>query len=308
MSFSLIKFEGKALEKLFDAACKGIGDLKKPWQIRREADAKAYELKVMERAKIDALLLSRELEQDFVDRMEYRILQKELKRQHNIEATIEQAAHMLKDNLEVDDEPVREDWANRFFGIVQDVSDADLRVLWAKILAGETSKSKSFSLRTLELLKNLSKEEAEILTKVVQFSLIVKEQAFIPDIDLINYGVPYSDLLLLDELGLLDRQYVSWEFTTSDNEAVEVVLRNGNIGIIGFMNETSNLIVLRVLPFTKIGNELLKLIEIFSNTKYLKSVRNWLIESNRDCFASSKYCDIQDINGELFHTEKIDLD
>jgi hypothetical protein len=53
------------------------------------------------------------------------------------------------------------DWVARFFGSAQDVSNEDMQKLWARILAGEVVKPGTFSLRTLEVLKNLSQREAE---------------------------------------------------------------------------------------------------------------------------------------------------
>ncbi|MDZ7795556.1 MAG: hypothetical protein U5N56_00230 [Candidatus Marinimicrobia bacterium] len=71
--FSLIKFEGKALEKLFETISKGIGTLYRPVAIRKEAKAKAYELIVMGRAKSQVLEEKNCQEYEVIERIEKRL-------------------------------------------------------------------------------------------------------------------------------------------------------------------------------------------------------------------------------------------
>lgn len=53
--FNLIRLEGKPFEKLIDVISKGIGTIYKPRSIRKEADAKAYEIGIIKNAKAKAL-------------------------------------------------------------------------------------------------------------------------------------------------------------------------------------------------------------------------------------------------------------
>lgn len=48
---NLIKISGKPLENLLDIISKGIDTLYRPLSIREEADAKAYEIVAVEKAK-----------------------------------------------------------------------------------------------------------------------------------------------------------------------------------------------------------------------------------------------------------------
>jgi len=54
------------------------------------------------------------------------------------------------------------DWFVRFFEDAGNISDEKMQEIWAKVLAGEIKQPGSFSLRTLEVLRNLSSDEAEI--------------------------------------------------------------------------------------------------------------------------------------------------
>jgi len=61
------------------------------------------------------------------------------------------------------------DWFLRFFESASNISNEDMQVLWARILSGETYNSGSFSLRTVEMLRNMSYEEALDLQRYSQF-------------------------------------------------------------------------------------------------------------------------------------------
>ena len=131
-----ISLDGKPLEKLIDVVSKGIGTLYRPRQIRKEADARAYEIKVIEEAKSLAASEAKLIESVTDERIAQRLVAKEIRRQENIDSVVEMAAKNLKGKT-VSDKMVDEDWATRFFDIVQDVSKDEMKVLWAKILSKE---------------------------------------------------------------------------------------------------------------------------------------------------------------------------
>ena len=66
-NFNLINVDGKPLEKLLDVISKGVGVLYKPKEIRRNADAKAYEVKVIAKAETNAKIDSAELDQQYIE-------------------------------------------------------------------------------------------------------------------------------------------------------------------------------------------------------------------------------------------------
>ena len=61
------------------------------------------------------------------------------------------------------------DWFLRFFECASNISNEDMQILWARILSGETYNRGSFSLRTLELLRNMSYDEALDLQRYSKF-------------------------------------------------------------------------------------------------------------------------------------------
>ena len=71
---NVVKVEGKPIEKLIDVISKGIGTIYKPRAIRKEAEAKAYEIEIIERAKANALSEGKLIEDDTIDKIQERII------------------------------------------------------------------------------------------------------------------------------------------------------------------------------------------------------------------------------------------
>lgn len=97
------------------------------------------------------------------------------------------------------------DWFIRYYEASGNISDKDMQLLWAKILAGEIEEPSSYSLRTLDILRNISKEECFV--KICNASIkSVSEKYVIPaDQDYLSKnGINYSDILMLEEIGLIN--------------------------------------------------------------------------------------------------------
>lgn len=62
---------------------------------------------------------------------------------------------------EYSEESVDFDWVMRFFDAVSNISNEDMQRLWGKILAGEIKKPGKCSLRTLDIVRNMSPKEAK---------------------------------------------------------------------------------------------------------------------------------------------------
>lgn len=148
---AVAKALSEPLTKLIEVCANGLGRAYEPTHIRRVAKADG-----------DAMLVRIEAElrrDDLALRAAQRLFDAERQRQMNIEAIVEQAQLQLPTSVSSD--PVGADWATRFFGECQDVADEQMQQVWGKVLAGEIAMPRSFSRRTLSILKNLSQEEAQ---------------------------------------------------------------------------------------------------------------------------------------------------
>jgi len=147
----------KPLTKLVEVVAQGIGAVYNPHGTIRQAKADAKASLIL----ADADIQKREL----LERAFTRIAHVEIARQENIERIVEIAQQKLPP--EVDPAPVQQDWINHFFSSVQDVSSEDLQKIWGKVLAGEVAHPGAYARRTIEFLKTVSAEEAEVLRKVL---------------------------------------------------------------------------------------------------------------------------------------------
>jgi hypothetical protein len=274
---NLIKLEGKPFEKLIEVISKGIGTLYKPRAIRKEADSKAYEIGIIEQAKSKAISEGKELEADTYLRIQERLLFNETERQNSIDNVVEIAAEQLKNEENISQEPVDKDWSKRFFNIVQDISDEEMQSLWGRILAGETKQPNSYSKRTLELLKNLSKTEAEVFTKFAELKLVATNSVIWNNDNGVflknEFNITFNDRLLMNELGLISSENnLEFSFPPTMTNKSTNYLEYGNKGIVLYREENTPKQGIQVLVFTKTGIELSKLIESKVNSNYIEKI------------------------------------
>ena len=120
----------------------------------------------------------------------------------NLIKALDCAAERLKDIPPhmISDEPIQKTFFNRWRKEVESVDDEQLRVMWAQIIACEVASPQSISLRTLDVLRNLSLKEARIFQEMLKGEI----EGCIP-ID--DHGhaqyCSYADALMLQDVGLL---------------------------------------------------------------------------------------------------------
>lgn len=183
----------------------GIGTLYEPRRIRKKAEAEAKAIEITEHAKTNAEIERRERLNESNIRIYNRLITQERNRQKNIDDIVDIAANQLKDEKEVPQDKVKADWATRFFNTVQDISDEEMKLIWGKLLAGEIKTPGSYSLRAIELLKNLTSEEALLFTEASKLALKRAHDIVIIQSDNINndYGLTFDKILTLTDAGLL---------------------------------------------------------------------------------------------------------
>ena len=208
-----------ALEKLLDYTASGIGAVAGPmlatWKAHKQAEAKLIEAK----AQADSLRLIADAQADArrslvapveegggvleigPDGIQQRIQFQERKRQANIKSVVQDAGAELGDKEVPNHEP-DPDWTARFFDCVQDVSSEDMRNLWAKILSGEVEEPGRTSLRTLDILKNMTRVDAQKFRKICDF--VIHDFVFYPK-EYQNHHptLSYDDVIHLQDIGLL---------------------------------------------------------------------------------------------------------
>ena len=301
---SLFKIDGKPITKLIEVVANGIGKLCEPQQIVRMAlaEAKVEHIKVIEKAKRDALLSQNEEWYNQLSAVEKRLITKECKRQQNIEQVVTHAVKVISPETEVSSEKVNPDWITRFFDIVQDISNEQMQELWGRVLAGEVKQPKSFSLRTLEALRNITSEEAQLFEKMAPFTLY-SGSYFIynnTSVKKNDFKISYEDVARLIEIGLV--QPGSMVTQNYYNNTPSDVTHNISCGdYLFFLNQPpqKSQISIPVYPLTLIGCELYNLITIEPNFEYLMAIMKEIKAKNKGITISySKILLIHD-NGDI---------
>ena len=155
------------------------------------------------------------------------------------------------------------DWFMRFYESVGNVSDEEMQRVWAKILAGEVNRPGSFSLETLDVVRNLSKQDAELFTKICKHCIQASPQnLYLPHYD--NYlekcGITYSDILRLDEIGLVNSSGMIALNLSINNDHPGSIINQSLIMLIAPNNEKTKKCSISQYPFTRIGIEIATLI------------------------------------------------
>ena len=235
--------------------------------IERNADAEAYATVRKIDAENAATLIRLQGEEQVANYM----LAREKRKLNNVQNVIEQAQQHFVEGEQVSDEPVNSDWINRFFTIVEDVSDAEMQQLWARILAGEVKKPKSYSLRTLEVLRNMSKEEAEQITRASQYVLysgIICSE---------DFGINLDSQSFLDEMGLICGEELIQTYTIHTDDYTHIVIDNNRVLRLFAQKEIK--VKLRHYTLTKAGKEIFTLTDA-DKKQFIIDLANHFKKSN----------------------------
>lgn len=286
---SLVKIDGKLIEKLIEVVSNAIGTLYEPRQLVRIAcaEAEAERIKAIEGAKTEALLANNDERYAELSAIEKRVVAKELKRQKNINNVVAIAAQSLKDEKEVSSEPVNPDWATRFFDIAQDISDEAMQDLWGRILAGEVKRPKSYSFRTLDVLRNITREEAELFEKAAQYVLYDGSYYLYHFSGKANENMPieYEDVARLIEIGLIQPgSSVTQNYYCDETSTNTAYLFYGKkyVALIEITPELKK-VKFPIYSLTQAGIELYHLIHLIPDINYFESVLRRISSSNKKC-------------------------
>jgi uncharacterized repeat protein (TIGR03899 family) len=300
---------GRGAEKLLEIIARGVGVLYKPTATRRQADAEAYALKTLERAKTEAAIESDRLrrqstpalptldatEVSLEDRAEARRLKRELTAQENVESVIEHAFRNIP--ADVSPDPVDPDWLSTLFRFAEDAHSERMQELWGKILAGETAAPGSYSRKALDTLRGMTQFEATAFQQACAVACTLGDNpgkfivlstnrrsgllSFIGvsslEINLQYHGLSYDSILNLRSIGLLQPENLEKPFNrarTSSRDRRKTLLRCNGINL--SLRLKSRRAAWIVHSFTPIGNELSRLIPDAPNSSYVSALKQML--------------------------------
>ena len=188
---------GKPATVLIKKVSDAVGGIARPSQIRRVASAEADAKVILAEADIKIT----ELQQ----RAARRFIEEETKNQTNIESITHQAIPHLNEDSEPD--KIEDDFLRNFFDKCRIVSDEEMQDIWARILAGEANVPGTFSRKTINILSDMDKSDAELFTTLFSFAWRFPNSTgplvFARDEFFRKQGIALSSLADIESLGLI---------------------------------------------------------------------------------------------------------
>lgn len=303
-------------EKLIEAVSGAIGKAYEPKHVRKMADAKAYELKliadtVRNNSDVPIVYDSTGVSidtsnfEEIAKRASSRLAYQEITKQQNIEAVADNAYEELENAGNVSSESVNPDWMFRFFNSVENISNEDMQKIWGHILAGEIKNPNTYSYRTLEKLKNMTQQEAEHFQLVASLALENSGKNFIlSDIKLLEkYNVYFVHLLELEECGLLSAQDLSLRIAASADQP-DAIFNSETVGIINGKKSESQELIIPVYVFTESGSQLIRAIHPKVNLQYFIDCLESIRKEHKDFVVTAHNINYISDEGEIDFNEK----
>ena len=210
---------------------------------------------------------------------------------------------------------IDDDWIDSFRREAADRSQGEMRETFARILAGEIHEPGTFSIKTLRTVGALSQSTANLFRKAASLRVSLEsmtsnddsprlyvQDARIPALGgnlgqnhLKSKGLDYGRLIDLTENGLLHPEYNSWH--QYDNAMPNPQL-GGHVSVLIHQDQKWALIPLPSFKvgsalkihgakFTTVGQELLHIVDIESDTAFLDKVRAFLKSQHIEMIALS---------------------
>ena len=250
----------KPIDTLIHKISDATGVLYEPRRIRRKAEAESDAAIISAKAEAAADIIKAESEIEITGlhrRAAQRLIQEEAKRQKNMEDIIDEAEPHLSEEAKPD--AMEDDWITNFFDKCRIVSDSEMQSLWARVLAGEANAPGTYSKRTVNLISEFDKSDAELFTKLCGFGwmigdvtpLVFDEQAEIYN----RHGINFDTLSHLETIGLVQYESLTG-FVKSSSTKRFVVLYYGKPLPLEMPGNANNTLQVGKILLTKIGQEL----------------------------------------------------
>ena len=287
------------LEKLIDVAGRAFGVLYEPRHIRKMADAKAYEISKVSSAIKDSglnvsynggvLIDAESSNLDSVkERAVIRVLNTETRKQENLERVFDGAYAILSSDEGRVESHMDNKWVSRFVDAASEADTEELVDMWSRILSGEIRRSGSFSIRTIECVRNISTEEARMFADIMCVCMQFNGHVYLPNEEelLDKYGISYSNILMLGECGLVSSQpliSLVINFVQNSEETPYIIGGDILIRMVRRNDAKSNEIQLRQFPLTTAGAELYRAVNGNANDEFTISYAQLLKRKYSAC-------------------------
>lgn len=300
-------FALKSLAKLASTvAGKGIGSLLRPWQMRREgvAEVEVKRLKALTAAqtKVDvadiqagkkvflpsvglqpvgatsedsSLIISRVgLMAEFEQIVQENVQKEAFRREISVAKAVLYAEKELEQETQPpSDEPVSDDWLLRWRDNAGSISSEEMQALWGRVLAGEVKRPHSFSLRTLDFLRNIEPEDAKLIERAASY--VIANTIFRPEVRNGLVGtLRFADLVQLQDLGIIFGVESSGLLVNYESHETASFLRGLRADkriIIVRADDSTKVLSIESYGLTQVGREMLRLSNVQPDETHLRA-------------------------------------
>lgn len=160
--------------RLVDAIASGVGELFFPWRLRRNSAAQIEALRKFSDNPSEFFVTEIDLDAKTTARVTLNQHRNQLNRESIAALAIEDMRDIdpKEDASGGQDKKLDEDWVEYFWEKAGTVSNEDMQGLWARVLTRKAV-GHGISLRTLDLLRTLSLEEAQIIERLSEFRVAI---------------------------------------------------------------------------------------------------------------------------------------
>lgn len=197
--------------------------------------------------------------------VEQQLVPFELSKLSNKAKIVEKSLEHLQGEDQFEEGEVDVDWLNYFEEYAEKASSERMQDVWARVLAGEIRKPKTFSLSTIRFLSELDAEMAQTFQRVCENWLdigFILQPAYLEGNQLLDYT-------FLEEVGLLQEVNGNLKNNRKPGEDGHIYWREGNLLL---KLECKSQIGTPLIRITRIGREILKLLPPRDLKKTLKAV------------------------------------
>ena len=256
-----------ALIEMSSAAVRGA---LRPFQTRRvgsaETDVETQRIRAIAQAEADAGVIRAEGEIQITDlhrRAFRRSIQEDTEQQLNMEGILGKAIPQLEPTA--DPEKVENDWYANFYSKCRITSDDGMQDLWARILAGQANNPGAFSRKTVNLVADLDKRDAELFTNLCRFAWVISNTmvplVFDTHADIYNsYGINFSTIGHLESLGMVHFNGISGFEIQNLSETVTTSYCRRPVSVLTVERDGTKGLNVGTTRFTQAGLELARVV------------------------------------------------
>lgn len=192
----------------------------------------------------------------------------ELQAEMNLKNVIEETEKIVRDKKLELSGYTKIDWINVYFESAKNASDMYMQDVWAKVLAKELENPGTFGYKTLDVLKNMSKEDFILFEKMCSVQVegtVVRGNAYK------QHGLEWMNCIKLCELGLLslDASERTYELPA---KAIQPMFLNNFTIIIKNRSDSIQKVKFEVFLLTYAARELLSIIDYKYDRSFLEDV------------------------------------